>query len=90
MTNTIKHFTLVTAAMAALAMGTGPLARAATPSETGPNINAAIRSGSSVWTWPIDKEARSHVWIDARSAKTRSAQVRPWSALRKSVFLGGL
>jgi hypothetical protein len=90
MTSSIKHFTLATATMTALVMGSGLSAQAATPSETGPSMNAAVGIGSPVWTWPIDKEARSHVWIDARSAKARSAQLGPRSALRKSAVLGGL
>jgi hypothetical protein len=97
MTSSIKQFTLVTATMMALVMGSGLSARAATASGTGLSMNPALGSGSSVWTWPIDKEARSHVWIDARSGKVQSAQPKarfaqlgPRSALRKGAELGGL
>jgi hypothetical protein len=88
MTSSIKQFTLVTATMMALVMGSGLSAR--TTSAIGQSVNPALGSGSSMWTWPIDKEARSQVWTDARSAEARSVQVGRPSALRKSAVLGGL
>jgi hypothetical protein len=86
-----KNLSLTVLAMA-LALS-GSAFAAAAPSETRPNMNAGVRSGSNVWTWPIDKEARSRVWTEARSANARFAQVQVRSsrrALRRSAVLGGL
>jgi hypothetical protein len=89
MSSRIKHLTLATVVITALVAGNSLSARAATPSETRPG--AAIERGAPTWTWPIDKEARSPVWTEARSAKDGAVRVEAWrSALRKSALLGGL
>ena len=67
----------------------------AMPSQTGPNFRT-VRTIGPVWTWPIDKEARSPVWTEARSpmqTKGRAARVgaaRKSAMLERSAELGGL
>jgi hypothetical protein len=68
----------------------------AIPSQTGSNFRTAARTIGPVWTWPIDKEARSPVWTEARSpvqTKGRAAHVgaaRKSAMLERSAELGGL
>jgi hypothetical protein len=70
----------------------------AMPRQTGPNLRAVTRTIGPVWTWPIDKEARSPVWTEARSpvqtkTKGRAAHVggaRKSAMLERRADLGGL
>ena len=68
---------------------------AAKPSHTGANFRVVTRT-TPVWTWPIDKEARSPVWTEARSpvqTRGRLAHVgaaRKNAMLERSAELGGL
>ena len=90
----------VLAAAAALSLvGTAGWANvqgAAKSSHTGPNSRVVTRTTNPVWTWPIDREARSPVWTEARSRvqiKGQPAHVggsRKSAMLERSAELGGL
>ena len=48
-------------------VGWANVQEAAKPGHTGSNFRVVTRTTNPVWTWPIDKEARSAVWTEARS-----------------------
>jgi hypothetical protein len=68
----------------------------AMPSQTGPNFRTVTETIGPMWTWPIDKEARSPVWTEARSpvqTKGRAAHIgAAWKSAmsERSAELGGL
>jgi type IV pilus biogenesis protein CpaD/CtpE len=84
----------VLAAAAALSLvGTAGWANvqgAAKPSHTGPNSRVVTRTTNPVWIWPIDKEARSPVWTEARSRPAHVGGSRKSAMLERSSELGGL
>ena len=77
-------------------VGWANVQEAAKPGHTGSNFRVVTRTTNLVWSWPIDKEARSAVWTEARSRvqiKGRTAQVggsQKSAMLERSAKLGGL
>jgi len=78
----------VLAAAAALSLvgtaGWANIQGAVKPSDTAPNFRVVTRTINPVWTWPIDKEARSPTWTEARSRVQIKGQPAHVGGSRKS------
>ena len=94
----MQKYVLVAVASLSL-LGSAGWAKAhgpAMPSQTGSNFRIVTRTIGPVWTWPIDKEARSRVWTEARNpVQTRGRRghvgaARKNAMLERSAELGGL
>jgi hypothetical protein len=89
-----QHAEYLMAAVASLSLvGTARWANVygpAMPSQTGPNFRAVTRTIGHVWTWPIDKEARSPVQTKTKGRAAHVGGSRKSAMLERSADLGDL